>query len=1017
MAILDTLKSWWNSIKKVWNDLTGWTPTTTATTPTTTNTTPNTPNLSNSTNSSVIGNVGTVVPNIQSAQTLNALVNWESSQQSTPTENVTSKGSQYYDYSANDEQKVKEKLAEREWEKDESIFDWLTKKANSIVDFIGNFDRSWDYEKEYEINKKVTNIWYDKDTNNVYTLELKDYWDDWASAQEALQNAINTYEATLNYYWWDNAPEEIQVQAFKKLYDDTKWLFVAKWDDWYWGFKRKKDLFTDEQLELLAKNNVKEWAYEPSYKQFSMYLENMGKNINLANDLKTKHNIDTSTWFDLDNSQTSRAEQVFMNRAMQWVLDIAKQNLAPEEVWEFYANAYVIAKNNFERAWETARPVFDAAAVIREKIKQGKTITQEEKKTLEYANTLDDMLNAEADSLNFFSKDHADAAYVEDWKIMQARDIFSDWRNLHQVISQWVIDAAWLQDDPNKSWIDAFQEVTNEALYNYEQSAWWWFGNAWETFQHWMWKVWEVLSEWWQQTVYGLTQLGNYAWDIWTYDFQSAKDRFTWKKAWTKMWEYLNQDFTIGTMINTEENWFLSTFWQDFSRTFRKYWAKAVEYWPEFAANIIPDIMLTAASWWWWGVGKVATKLPTITKLISKWAELTRINSLMNKISWANQIRKAIGWIRWLEEAAASLSRSWEVPSWTRFAAGRMGKLIKDWIIDQAIDWQYNMYDTEAYSDISFGLSLAWTGLFEILPWLRKSWAFKQIRNLVTNEYLTKGTAWDAIEFLGKEENQNILKNLTSKYAKNWELTFDDFRKIASNMEELWWILEKNWNAMPDYLKPSVNKWNKEMTWRILNQVYDVDANSVLWRNIRAIISKEWTNLADLYKFIGNIPWDVKVWPWRSVIKIKNADGTTKGLLWIEWTNAKPYSIKLDTILDWWLTKKLENWFSLVDINKIKSLPEYSNVTDSMFMLDKDWKYYITKEWVNALGISSVDMPLEYHARELAKAEAWDVSEQFRSFMKEINSSKKNIQPDTIDEIANSWTYQDVRDKVADIVC
>jgi len=37
--------------------------------------------------------------------------------------------------------------------------------------------------------------------------------------------------------------------------------------------------------------------------------------------------------------------------------------------------------------------------------------------------------------------------------------------------------------------------------------------------------------------------------------------------------------------------------------------------------------------------------------------------------------------------------------------------------------------------------------------------------------------------------------------------------------------------------------------------------------------------------------------------------------------------------------------------------------------------------------------------------------------MKRVRNSRRNLTDPTIDAIANSGTYQDVREKVADIVC
>lgn len=1021
MAFLDTLKNAWNKV----TDFFTASPTTTATTPTTT-TTPTTPTPSTATQ--VIGNAWTVLPNIQSAETLNSLINWETWAQNVWVQQPTGNAESFYDYWAVDEQKVKDKLKERQ-EDSESIWDKITSGITWIADFVWWLVKADKMDQKYDKTKKVTNIWYNRDNDNIYTLELADEYQNinWnvISNEQYLNMALNKYYQTVDAAWWyENAPMDVINQAYQQLYNDTKWLFTAKADDWYWSDSwpsRRKSAFSEDQLEYLAKNNVSEWAYTPTPEQFQTFLKNYWANIDLKESLRKEYNIteENSNPFDIDTSQTSRAEGIFMNKAMQWVLELAAQNLEWKQVGRAWANAYTIAKSNFERAYETALPVFEAAAILREKVKQWGTLTKEEQKVLDAANKLDDALNAEADALNFWIKDHMSKDYVwDDWVIWEARDIFSDWRDLHQVISKPVIEALWLEDDEDMSWIDAFQRVSNDALYNYQISAGSMLGNVWEWWQHNIWKIWPILSEVWQQTVYWLSSAASYFDDATNLDFGSIADRLTWRKYDSKIWEYLNQDFTYWMLINTEESWFTSRFWDDFSRLFRKYMYRAAEYVPEAAWNIIPDIILVWASWWTLAVPKIAQRAGSVLKFVNKGSRLMRMNQLYNKLEGADTIRKALGWIRGFEESLRTIARTDDLPMWVRYAWGRAWNLVKNWLIDQAIDAQYNQYDTEAYSTPSFILSTMWTVLTEILPWIHKSWFTKFIKNGISRDYITKGTAWDAIDFLSKEENQNLLKDFTTRFGKNWSLSYDDFRRIGSNMEDLWDILEKSWKAMPDYLKPSVNKWNKELTWRIMNQVYDIDSNSILWRNIRAIISKEWTSLADLYKFVLGIPWDVKIGPWRSIIKLKNADGSFKSLLWIEWWAIKWYDQKLDMILDWWFSNKLKDWFTINEINKIKSLPEYSNLSDTMFTLDKDWKYYITKEWVDALWISTMELPVELQARELAKAEAWEISEKFRTLMKNISDpSRKNIKNATIDAIADSWTYQDVRQKVADVVC
>jgi len=55
---------------------------------------------------------------------------------------------------------------------------------------------------------------------------------------------------------------------------------------------------------------------------------------------------------------------------------------------------------------------------------------------------------------------------------------------------------------------------------------------------------------------------------------------------------------------------------------------------------------------------------------------------------------------------------------------------------------------------------------------------------------------------------------------------------------------------MPATQKLATTKWTKDLAYKLMNQVYDINSNSVLGRNLRAIISKEGTSLADIFKFI-----------------------------------------------------------------------------------------------------------------------------------------------------------------------
>jgi hypothetical protein len=92
----------------------------------------------------------------------------------------------------------------------------------------------------------------------------------------------------------------------------------------------------------------------------------------------------------------------------------ATDSLAPEEIQTFIAQAYTIVQDRIEEAWKYAEPTYNYAAVIREKVRQGREITPDEKVVLDDANKLDNMINSLASSTNFWIKDHLDSNYIKD---------------------------------------------------------------------------------------------------------------------------------------------------------------------------------------------------------------------------------------------------------------------------------------------------------------------------------------------------------------------------------------------------------------------------------------------------------------------------------------------------------------------------------------------------------------------------------------------------------------------------
>lgn len=930
----------------------------------------------------------------------------------------------YYDISSVDTDKINKALEEREESKHKSIWDkiwWYLESGSKLISNIVNWQLA---DSEMQANEEKTYVGYNRDNWNMYELVLDTDWLYWA--QEKFNKAYNDLNSKLSQYW-NNIPDDVFAQAYDEFYNQVNGLFKTESDDWYsdwlifsgnWATRiwRRKDSFSEDQLNYLADNGTTTtWKFVPSKEQLYSYLQAQQKNIQNANDVQSRYELNNDP-LELDTSVSWRAKETLFNRAMLGVINSAKQNLNPNVANNFLLHSTEIVNGQIDRAWSVVEPLLEEAELVKlEAQREGRELTDEEKKWVELANRANAMLDAWADSLNDFVKEHADSNWVdENWQIIWAKDIFSDWRGLWEVLSKNVIDASWLDtkrwqslwNEKNVSWLDAFQEVANQWRYNISQSRSWTVWRLWDKLDRVVGKGWTFLSEVWQQTVWALL-------NIWNEQLSKMVGE---DSNWSNVSKFMNQDFTAWMLINTKETWLsASLMWQTWSRTARKYLLKAAEYGPEFLGNVVPDILLYS-TWVWeaWAFG-------TLAKVGNKLKSASAMNKAKNALESIGLLKKANGALEWTKVAAEVVANASDTPNWIRVWLQWLDKGLTNWAIDQLIDAQYSQYDTESYSPESMALSLWGTIGFEIIPWLWKSWALKLWRNALTWNFdnILDWTWWDVLEFFSRPENAdaiNRIANLRFNKSASW-LTFDDLRSLRSSFDEMKDATKQYWDRLQDYQKQWVNKWSKENMYRMLTQVYNLDNNSQVAKNIRAIVTKDWTNIADIAKYLWWIPWTVEVGPWSSTIKLKNANGKTETRVWTYAVWGKQYDESLDIAVDWGLQSKLQDGFTAKDINNISSLPSYKDVNKNMFTEWEDGKYFINEDWLKALWIETKDMPASWAAREINKAEEWEISNKFKEVMKNLRENNRQIKDDTIDLVASSQTYQDIREKVADVVC
>ena len=176
---------------------------------------------------------------------------------------------------------------------------------------------------------------------------------------------------------------------------------------------------------------------------------------------------------------------------------------------------------------------------------------------------------------------------------------------------------------------------------------------------------------------------------------------------------------------------------------------------------------------------------------------------------------------------------------------------------------------------------------------------------------------------------------------------------------------------------------------------------------MRSIVTNGSTNIADLVKYVGKIPWTVEFWPYVSTIQLKN---------WTKATVMGDYDKALDTI-DGWFASKINWGFTQWDLTNINKIADYSDVLENKnkYFREVDGKYYLTNEGLNRFKLSAENQWLASLWVELAEAE--NVKEIFKEKMKAIRTSEKAITDETVDAIADSWAYSEVVEKIKEVVC
>lgn len=870
------------------------------------------------------------------------------------------------------------------------LSNWFTNPNTKVNKFITSIARNRVIKDEYAAREERFAVGYNPDNKDVYYLDLNEdrwIWDvDWGTRKWTTEE----FERQLAKFELDISSWENYAQAWMDLYDNTKDLFRLDADDRHLNRPRRYELYTEDELNSLAQSGKNEkWKYIPTIEEFQDFVAMYMRNSQTKQELwiiANEYNPDIEEltieswkqsewmWSTLDlamknmDNYLKPVKDLNPDSARNFLMELRSEVL-PNQLWRWYAHV---------------AQLYNAEEEILSRDRS--TWTSNDIATLEYAKQAHQLDKQYANNLNELARQILLYWTDANWDIVNTPTVFENWETLNDVLTKWFEEITWEKHWQHKSPIDLIQDLSNEAMFIYKDDKTKWLRRVWNAVEYWLTPVWEVLSEAWQTIPFVV-------WNI-----------LEWITLW-QLWgevtaNYLDQDASIFRMLETDD-------W-NIKRTIKKYSLVFSEYTPEVIWNTVPHVLLAPLTWWW-SIGTVVRHIKDV-KTAVKVAKAAKWASFLNKVRAVNRLAK---WTKTLEELWLSAWKYAEIMNAAKNVTGKSNQVLKtaaqyldraitDFSLWQFMDWQLSEFDTEAYSDASFLMSVVWSWIFDIFPNLAR---------------LTTGKAlwvfWDSVYNVARyiDSSSDAAKNIANLMRKwTWELTVEDLKQFVWDFSAIENAAKQAYEQLTPDEKKAIWALTKQLTYSYIDQTFW--ANSTMWKRVRQILSNENANIADVIKYMTRVPWLVEVWPYVSTIRLKN--WTQAHVLVEKGTEYKPV---LDSIVDWWFESKVKNWFSQWDLNKLSSTTEYSNIERDKWKLfnaieTESWtKYYLNEKWLSHFWLKAESLTLESLWVTLAEAENTREALNKLKWIDWINLSES-----TIDNISNTWWYNEITSKVKEVL-
>ena len=946
------------------------------------------------------------------------------------------------------EDQVKENEEKVNWENWRDTAKSFWRSAKELVSNIIDYPRErWQNKAVYQSNEKKVAVWYDPESRNIMQLAINEgQWltDDfnatlfkkWKWNSKVFSDLYQEYNnwldaiASSNLDWQVKAQlanelhnkfkQEVQDRQLIKVYENdyySDWLFYPIFDKESTRVGRMKDKFTQDELDNLSKSEIKKWwIYELTDKQFDDFLEAYQYNNELRSSIYWKDDEDDENKLlvQLEDNAQQEATAAQSKYVMNWVnqtlnAKVELWEITPVQRNEIYNRVMNVVDDRIDKMWTYMWWPLAYYRLVQNK--NPGDMTDWERATLWFWPSMVNVMEDYVGALSRWANETVNTWINDEWELADIPDTI-DWKAINDffndairdnVIRAGGVDMLW-----NESALDAMQLLGQNINHLYWQWKWNKFRQAYTEAAYNFWQYWYTAQE--------LFQLwANYL--IWWWLAQTLWADTPARAE--KAQDYHRADWSTAALVETDEEWHWRSLWnEDLARLIKEYWLKFLDIAWETAWMIVAE---KPFFWWVWSAAKnTARWLNATRRTMEAAAKAERTTwvlwNLYNSVKGAIWNTRAAWWTRqFLNKVSDAISVS---PA-TSAKARALLELWKNWLSrvtrDQLIDLTSTYLDTESYSTPSFWLSMWFTWLFEALPAIFKD---TQLLKIISNKArwlnALDGTWWKMIDYMTSDPE-------VMKWFERFFWTNNPTFKQLKTLWQAWW-----WSGFEDALKIMYNRLNPEAKLAMNNfskrtlveQIWNlskIDWQSSYGRWLRAILDAQWTNGADVIKYIFGIPGKVDVWWFTSSILFKE--------WWQQQTRylKKSYDTALDNI-EWWFRKRLQEWFTVKDVADLASNTKYKDlmkdwrVNENLFELWEDGKYILNADWAKRLWLDVSDYTEAMARQDIIKKQARETMDLFDDKLKQLANGKW-ISDDTIKKVVDSWTFNRMIDEFQKVLC